>query len=144
MGYGASCMCNYSSYKESGEISSRELIDSIILFRNRTRTRNQSENLLNNSDDNNSYIFNLQISNLNYDLVYSSNLNNDISYLLDSRVLENVDKLSPEKRRCIICLENFINSDKIVNLLSSPTSFLRYSTDLSLELLSTSNTSKFL
>ena len=45
-----------------------------------------------------------------------SNLNNDISYLLDSRVLENVDKLSPEKRRCIICLENFIKSDKIVNL----------------------------
>ena len=35
---------------------------------------------------------------------------------LNSIILENVDKLSPEKRRCIICLENFVNFDNIINL----------------------------
>ena len=114
MGYGVGCMCYYNSYNESGEIAPRQLMDSLILLRN--RTRNNTDNLLVNSVANESYIFNLQLSSLNYDLVYSSNLNNDISYQLDSIILENVDKLSPEKRRCIICLENFVNSDKIVNL----------------------------
>ena len=114
MGYGVGCMCYYNSYNESGEIAPRQLMDSLILLRN--RTRNNTDNLLVNSVANESYIFNLQLSSLNYDLVYSSNLNNDISYQLDSRILKNVDKLSPEKRRCIICLENFVNSDKIVNL----------------------------
>ena len=114
MGYGVGCMCNYYSYNESGEIPSRELIDSLILLRN--RTRNHTDNLLNNSDANDSYFNNIQLLSLNYDLIYSSNLNNDISYQLDSIILENVDKLSPEKKRCIICLENFVNSDKIINL----------------------------
>ena len=111
MGYG--CMCNYNSYDESGEIASNLLMDSLILIRN--RTRNITDHLLDDSDANDSYIFNRQISNLDNGS-HSSNLNNDISYQLDSRLLENVDKLSPEKKRCIICLENFVNLDKIINL----------------------------
>ena len=42
-------------------------------------------------------------------------LDNDVSQL-DSRILENIEDLCPEKKRCTICLENFIKFDKIINL----------------------------
>ena len=45
----------------------------------------------------------------------SQSLDNDVSQL-DSRILENIDDLCPEKKRCTICLENFIKFDKIINL----------------------------
>ena len=111
MGYGSDCIC-YESYNENGEITSKELIDSLILFRNRN-IHNNSLNL-NYNDIFESNIINLfdSSSNNNSD---SSN-NNDISFQLDSRILESTDKLCPEKKRCIICLENFEKYDKIVNL----------------------------
>ena len=45
----------------------------------------------------------------------SQSLDNDVSQL-DSRILENIDDLCPEKKRCTISLENFIKFDKIINL----------------------------
>ena len=58
-----------------------------------------------NGSNNNSQIFNFS----------SQLLENDVSQL-DSRILENIDDLCPEKKRCTICLENFIKFDKIINL----------------------------
>ena len=60
-----------------------------------------------NGNDNNN---NIQMINFSSQL-----LDNDVSQL-DSIILKNIDDLSPEKKRCTICLENFIKFDKIINL----------------------------
>ena len=105
MGYGKDSLCYCSNYLEKGEW---------LYF---------SQNSVNISR-NNSSIINIHYSPNNegriddsINLFRSFSNNNDNSFSqLDSRILENIDNLAPEKRRCIICLENFQKFNKIINL----------------------------
>ena len=114
--------CYYRPFYEEGEIFSNEIIKTLTL--NFSKNNNNSEhlnyeNIINNEDEqsqnNNFFLSNIdeKINNL-YDLNNESNLVNYSQ--LNSIILENVDKLCPEKKKCIICLENFEKNDKIINL----------------------------
>ncbi len=136
-------LCYYKSYCEKGEILSCDLLNSynskneISLynnFNNNIRYENNNdifnfsfENFERNYNINYSYIrgnsFNINNDNNNSNDISDSNNSNDISdsnddynSQLNSRILENVDKLLPEKKRCTICLENFAKFDKVINL----------------------------
>ena len=137
MGNGAfDSLCYYKSYCEKGEISSRDLLNSYNV--NEINLCNNSNNYIRIGNNNNN-IFNFSFENFEryYNINYSymrnsSNINNDsnnsnnsndindsnddYNSQLNSRILENVDKLNPEKRRCTICLENFAKFDKVINL----------------------------
>ncbi len=113
MGYGATCIC-YNNYQEKGEISANELIDSILLFRNRSHHYSHPNTYNYNEQNENIYIYSPQSSSY-HNLSYIIN-NDDISFQLDSRILENTDGLCPEKKKCTICLDNFENKDRIINL----------------------------
>ena len=140
------CCYNYCNYCEKGEFLTQSIINSFNLFDNQSNYRynilssskndkennkyynidiNYDNNYINNTD-NNYNRNNINISIEDYDLndsnnnilnIYNEEINeNERNSEIDSRILENIDKLSPEKRRCTICLENFKNFDKIINL----------------------------
>ena len=101
MGYGSEKLCYCSSYNEQGEISACELV------RNNGYTYYNVFNFSHSHDEqSNSY----NISS------FINNNNNNNSSRFDSRILENVDNLAPEKKKCTICLENFEKLNKIINL----------------------------
>ena len=113
MGYGGEKFCYYNKFNEQGEILASELVDSISLYR-----RNNRHTYNNNNNNSNIFSFSHGESN-SYNIIsyINSDINsNDINSQLDSRILENVDNLSPEKKRCTICLENFVKYNKIINL----------------------------
>ncbi len=108
------CCCN--SYCDEGDY---DVINSFRL--------NGSSNIENIYPDDNIILqlsirdFDISNDMNNYDLINNSeNLNNDSNVnnisQLNSIILENIDKLCPEKKRCIICLENFERFDKVINL----------------------------
>ena len=137
MGAEPSDVCCYCyPYNEEGEYSSK------CLSRNLNDRENNNDRNSNNDRSNNNSLslnndrlyntFNFilnqiligeegaqneNISNNNIRIINFSSqlLENDVSQL-DSRILENIDDLCPEKKRCTICLENFIKFDKIINL----------------------------
>ena len=94
MGYGSEKLCYCSSYNEQGEISARELVDSISLYHSRNN-RYAYYNVFNfsHSHDEQSNSYNI-----------SSFINNNNNYNIsrfDSRILENVDNLAPEKKNVL-------------------------------------------
>ena len=119
------CLCY--PYNEEGEYRSIFLSQDISDNNNNNNDRNSNNDRLyntfnsifyqilsrgegsqNESDDNN----NSQFQSIN---ISSKLFDNDVSQL-DSRILENIEDLCPEKKRCTICLENYIQFDKIINL----------------------------
>ena len=70
---------------------------------------------IDNYNNTNSY-YSDQISRFDINISESNKYVYDIQSQLDSRLLKNVDKLSPEKKSCIICLENFKQFDLVINL----------------------------
>ena len=123
MGKCWSQLCYINYFSEKGEVLSKDLINSINILDNKD---NYNTNIISNNDDrnkDNKNIINFSIG--DYDL--SENINNsdnlfseniDISNhsQLVSRILENTDNLSPDKKRCTICLDNFQILDNIINL----------------------------
>ena len=106
------CWCSITNIDKERQLSFNFGIiqnDRIISTQNYIISVNHNEEI-NNSQIN----FNiLSENNSSYDI---SKNNCDIDSQLSSRKLLNIDKLSPEKKTCIICLENFKESDKIINL----------------------------
>ena len=131
MGAGPSDICcYYYPYNEEGEYSSKYLSRNLSDRNNINDRSNNSDRSSNNGRIYNTFNFilnqilldeegaqNRNDSNNNIRLINFSSqlLDNDVSQL-DSRILENIDDLCPEKKRCTICLENFIKFDKIINL----------------------------
>ena len=93
-----SCCSSYSDYCE------KEIFFSINVSFNQNNYRNTDKISIDDYDLNYSYS--------NDDEIVESEKNSEIN----SRILENVDNLCPEKKRCTICLENFLKFDKIINL----------------------------
>ena len=108
MGYGGNCIC-YNNYCENGEISSRQLVDSLLVYRNYLSNSNFTNRYRN-------YAIYLQESSSEHNMSSIDINNEDNSFRLDSIILENVDKLCSEKKKCTVCLEDFENSDKVINL----------------------------
>ena len=124
------CKCYFNSYSEQGEVIPNELktlnLDEIKIKNNiNNNCLNNSINNIDNreNENNNGYLLNLSIE--DYDLNYiddsyyylnnnDNNSNNNNSNI--SRILENIDNLAPEKKRCTICLEDFERFDKVINL----------------------------
>ena len=102
------CWCSITNIDKERQLSFNFGIiqnDRIISTQNYIISVNHNEEI-NNSQIN----FNiLSENNSSYDI---SKNNCDIDSQLSSRKLLNIDKLSPEKKTCIICLENFKESDK--------------------------------
>ena len=131
MGAEPSDICCYCyPYNEEGEYSSKYLSRNLSDRNNINDRSNNSDRSGNNGRIYNTFNFilnhilldeegaqNGNDSNNNIRLINFSSqlLDNDVSQL-DSRILENIDDLCPEKKRCTICLENFIKFDKIINL----------------------------
>ena len=131
MGAEPSDICCYCyPYNEEGEYSSKYLSRNLSDRNNINDRSNNSDRSSNNGRIYNTFNFilnqilldeggaqNRNDSNNNIRLINFSSqlLDNDVSQL-DSRILENIDDLCPEKKRCTICLENFIKFDKIINL----------------------------
>ncbi len=125
MGNGINNSCYYYYYNEEGEISplcyyplkEQQYYGSLygssinLNILNSNNSRNFRENIfinLNYTDRSRSYY------NISNDI---NNKNNDINNnILIPATLENVEKLNPEKKICTICLQNFENFDKIINL----------------------------
>ena len=86
--------------------------------------RNKNNNDMNSSILYNPYCENIndedyelnEINNLLINQSYNSNSNLDNYSMFESIILENIDKLSPDKKSCRVCLENFEKFDKIINL----------------------------
>ena len=123
-------LCYCKSYTEQGEISSRELINSIhINSNNNSRYINNCQININNNininsrqsneNNNNNNVFHFSIDESDFENNFS-NVNgesaNDKSIQFNSIKLESIDKLGPEKKNCTICLENFEKNDKVINL----------------------------
>ncbi len=116
MGNGpADCWCSLTNIDKDKQLSlnlrinQNNIIISNQITQNNIIVENHNEEINNN-------IFNFNIlseNNSSYDISQS---NYDVNSQLSSRKLLNIDKLSPEKKTCIICLENFKVSDKIINL----------------------------
>ena len=116
MGTGAFHCCCYKYYSEIGEVPSHEPKSINSEINNINTNRDQNIN-------NNRHLINLSIRDYDINSLDNSNyinyINDDNSINnsnLNSRILENVDKLAPEKKRCTICLEDFVQFDKIINL----------------------------
>ena len=116
MGKCLSHLCYINYFNEKGEVLSKDLINSIKILDNKD---NYNTNIISNDDDPNKRdknIINFSIG--DYDLSYNENNSDNISNhsQLVSRILENTDHLSPDKKRCTICLDNFQKFDNIINL----------------------------
>ena len=134
--------CSKSYCYDLKEIKSMNFpsINNIDLNNKQNMDNNIDNNIDNNNIDNNNMDNNNNIDNNNIDYNHTDNSNiynnidsyysdrfdinisesnkyvYDIQSQLDSTLLKNVDKLSPEKKQCIICLENFKQFDLIINL----------------------------
>ena len=118
MGNGSFHCCYYKYYYEVGEISNHG-------FKQNMEENNNNNSILDNREgniNNNRHLINFSIQDYDINSFEYSNYNNVDNSInnsnsnLNSRILENVDKLAPEKKRCTICLEDFIKFDKIINL----------------------------
>ena len=96
------CWCSLTNIDKERQISLNLRISQNNIIISNKITQNNIININSLSENNSSY-----------DMLKS---NYDINSQLSSRKLLNIDKLSPEKKTCIICLENFKESDKIINL----------------------------
>ena len=114
------CWCSLTNIDKERQISlnlrisQNNIIISNQITQNNIIIENHNEEINNSLISNNIININsLSENNSSYDMHKS---NYDINSQLSSRKLLNIDKLSPEKKTCIICLENFKESDKIINL----------------------------
>ncbi len=138
MGAQSSDTCCYCyPYNEEGEYSYKCILGNFSYRNNNNRSGNNDRSNNNDRSSNNDSIINNDrlFNNFNFILnqillgeegaqndnniqlfnFSSQMIDNDVSQL-DSRILENIDDLCPEKKRCTICLENFIKFDKVINL----------------------------
>ena len=111
------CWCSLTNVDKEGQISLniRRNQNNIIISNQITQNNIIEEN---HDEEINNILINYNSNSLSENnSSYDSNSNNiDINSQLSSRKLLNIDKLSPDKKTCIICLENFKESDKIINL----------------------------